>query len=191
MTQEEKAKRYDKALERAREELGSGSYNKGTIEYIFPELAESEDERIRKGLIQGFNECLDSSSYPKNAIKYWHGIVIEDILAWLEKQKELVSTDFDDVWEWADGDELTAPLEKYSKDAIKEMCHAWYDKGIELERKSWLEKQNHVNHDTHDTIETIKRKIIELFDTLVLDQCFSIGGLKYDILKILNDAKNK
>ena len=56
----------------------------------FPELAESKDERIRKALIQGFNECLDSSShYPKNAIKYWHDIVIEDILAWLEKQESV------------------------------------------------------------------------------------------------------
>ena len=45
-----------------------------------------EDDEIRKALIKGFNKCLVSSShYPKNAIKYWHGIVIEDILSWLEK----------------------------------------------------------------------------------------------------------
>ena len=54
-----------------------------------PELKESEDERIRKALIKGFNECLISSShYPENAVKYWHGIVIDAILAWLEKQGE-------------------------------------------------------------------------------------------------------
>ena len=69
---------------------------------IFPELAESEDERIRRELIRGFNECLDSFSYPKNAQKYWHGIAIEDIFAWLEKQgnkPKKVS-----VWKhWKDG----------------------------------------------------------------------------------------
>lgn len=70
------------------------------LETVFPELADSEDERIRKALIKGFNECLDSSShYPKNAIKYWRGIVIEDILAWLEKQGEKKPI------EWKDSDE--------------------------------------------------------------------------------------
>ena len=49
----------------------------------------SEDEKIRKELLRGFNECLkEASKYPLNAQKYWHNIKIEDILAWLEKQGE-------------------------------------------------------------------------------------------------------
>lgn len=48
--------RYTKALERAKEELGSGSVNKGSIEYIFPELTENEDERVRKELIKFLND---------------------------------------------------------------------------------------------------------------------------------------
>ena len=42
---------YENKLALAKEALDSGSYDKETIEYIFPELKESEDDRIRKELI--------------------------------------------------------------------------------------------------------------------------------------------
>ena len=61
---------------------------KEKLENIFPELKESEDERIRKGLINGFKECLEDCQYPKNAVKYWHDLEVDSILAWLEKQGE-------------------------------------------------------------------------------------------------------
>lgn len=44
---------YEKKLKLAKEALDSGSYDRETIEYIFPELKESKDERIRKTLIDG------------------------------------------------------------------------------------------------------------------------------------------
>ena len=52
MTQEEKAKAYDEAIERykAKQEYESQKVHE-FIEYLFPELKESEDNRIRKGLI--------------------------------------------------------------------------------------------------------------------------------------------
>ena len=128
-------KKYKEALNKAKDMLSHKEIRREDMEYLFPELKESEDEKIRKALL--------------NTVKYYHfkespymfDISKEQVIAWLEKQKEFVSADFDDVWETADCDELTAPLEKYSKDAIKKMCHAWYDKGIELERRNWLEKQ--------------------------------------------------
>ena len=43
MTQEEKAKRYDEAIERAKR-----MYSEKELNYLFPELKESKDERIRK-----------------------------------------------------------------------------------------------------------------------------------------------
>jgi hypothetical protein len=87
-------KKYNEALERARKIHNDTEfdYEKGMIEEIFPELKESEDERIRKGLINGFRQCVKDSPYPKNAQKYWHDIKIEDILAWLEKQGERSDT---------------------------------------------------------------------------------------------------
>lgn len=137
-------KAYKEALNRAREEYKTHESFNGfrvMLLNIFPELEESEDERIRKSII-GFLITISSLKDGKTVSNEdFDSKTILEWVAWLEKLKEFVSTDFDDVWETADCEKLTAPLEKYSKDAIKEMCHAWYDKGIELERKSWLEKQ--------------------------------------------------
>lgn len=76
MTIEEKAKAYDEALERARA-LNSGKdvdvkAGTTTCEYIFPELKETEDDRMRKKLIaflKSYN-TLETSRY----------------ISWLEKQ---------------------------------------------------------------------------------------------------------
>ena len=63
--------RYEEALERAKKGL--------PIDEVFPELKESEDERIRKGLLEIFNKAQFGE---------WGKLKIKDIIAWLEKQKE-------------------------------------------------------------------------------------------------------
>ena len=77
-------KKYKEALEKARpfseHPLQEDSSN--IVEYIFPELKKSEDERIRKWIIDDIrynmnNEPLNNSEYKKNA---------EKAIAWLEKQ---------------------------------------------------------------------------------------------------------
>lgn len=50
---------------------------KEKLENIFPELKESEDERIRKAIISC---CIDHGS------KYKYGASMEEMCAWLEKQ---------------------------------------------------------------------------------------------------------
>lgn len=89
MTQEEKAKRYDEALERARRIYDTdrvSGIELTTCEEIFPELAKSEDEKIRKNLIKLFTSW-------KGKIKLDNDIPVEDVLLWLEKQAEQKSTD--------------------------------------------------------------------------------------------------
>ena len=87
-------KKYKEALKLARDyykanvNLGEKDEN-SMLEDIFPELAESEDERIRKALIQGFYEY--DSSFSK-----FGGIDVSDILAWLEKQDEPKWTEEDE-----------------------------------------------------------------------------------------------
>ncbi len=89
MIQEEKAKRYDKALERAKSffkrwenvEAANSSLVLEEVKDIFPELQESEDERIRKRLIamcQDYIECYALDQYNLDGYK--------EALAWLEKQ---------------------------------------------------------------------------------------------------------
>ena len=79
MTIEEKAKAYDEALETARKIYNKDftPYCKDALEDIFPELKESEDERIRKALIRFHKRTIDIN-----------GIKGEDIIAWLEKKGE-------------------------------------------------------------------------------------------------------
>lgn len=92
MTQEEKAKAYDEALERARKiKDGKGEWRYSdlaeitpALTEIFPQLAESEEERIRKDII---NLIYWLKGNPSLCSQYYKDRY-DSILAWLERQKE-------------------------------------------------------------------------------------------------------
>ena len=75
--------RYEEALERAKTLYGNSVSDNAILEHIFPELAESEDERIRKALICGLSEGLSDHNWQD-----FGGATIDECIAWLEKQKE-------------------------------------------------------------------------------------------------------
>ena len=88
MTPKEKAERYDEALRRARklkEDPTSVFYEYSPSEgdtiadYIFPELKESEDEKIRKWI----RKELESKYVVGNIV---NNVMADKALAWLEKQ---------------------------------------------------------------------------------------------------------
>lgn len=64
--------------------VADGQISQEVAEKYFPELKEkeSEDEKIRKHLINYFKHKMDDT------LEYWEGIAKEDALAWLEKQGE-------------------------------------------------------------------------------------------------------
>ena len=101
-TIEEKAKAYDEALERAkayhRNEL-TGS-RKEMIEYIFPQLCESEDEKIRKKLVQFLTDVKNISEDSRNswAVRKGDAEMCATFLAYLEKQKEKNPTSFNEPY---------------------------------------------------------------------------------------------
>ena len=74
LTIKQKAQRYDEGLERAKklQKTCDSTAVIGWCEYIFPELKESKDERIKREII----EYIKTGTYHK------------DWLAWLEKQGE-------------------------------------------------------------------------------------------------------
>ena len=99
MTDKEKAKAYDEALERAKAMIddlrkGEDILAVSDLEAMFPELRESEDERIRKELI--------------NFILYKaKGVSEEQEHSWvtyLEKQKEQKPTNSEKPKEWSEED---------------------------------------------------------------------------------------
>lgn len=107
MTQEEKAKAYDEALLRAKSKIKNDKdhvlYENDVIE-IFPELKESEDEKIRKDLIQWIDEFPDT---------IWRGHYKKDVFVWLKKQGEQKSA-------WSEEDE------KMVKDIIAAIDSLYY-----------------------------------------------------------------
>lgn len=81
---EEKAKRYDEAIERA-EEINKEHSKKGfkpsdDVLYIFPELTESEDEKIRKALIKLVKKAGEGYE------NVTEGVSIQKTISWLKEQ---------------------------------------------------------------------------------------------------------
>ena len=119
MTQEEKARAYDEALERAQKATRAGSdVAMDIVQYIFPQLAESEDERIRKALVWHLKADVDFVS---------NGVTKAECLAYLEKQKS------QKPWEWSEEETkvLDSIIDDYEK-AAKSFCG--YDGKIGLLR---------------------------------------------------------
>lgn len=71
---------YVKKLKLAKEALESGSYDKETIEYIFPELKRNKDEIIRRALLE--------MVYDTESDELWvdYNVCKEEMIAWLERQ---------------------------------------------------------------------------------------------------------
>ena len=78
-------KRYKEAIKRARQfsehPLLEDSSN--IVEYIFPELKESEDN-VREKLLSAFKSIMVDADEDE----LWYGLSYNDIIAWLEKQGE-------------------------------------------------------------------------------------------------------
>ena len=79
MAQEEKAKAYDEAYKRVANRFGSN-----VADELFPELAESEDEKI----VDAIRKALESKIEDLG-----NGVTKTACLAWLEKQGEQKSVD--------------------------------------------------------------------------------------------------
>ena len=94
MTQEEKARAYDEALERAKFYHGNcpSEPERKKLEEMFPKLRESEDERIRKELVEYLTVTRQSDFVSRPDRQRW--------IEYLEKQKEQKSLNISAASEW-------------------------------------------------------------------------------------------
>lgn len=69
-------------FEKAKAAYGTGMYDAATLEFLFPQLKESEDERIRKAIIKAFRDCNREDEFCGTGFTY------SQIITYLEKQKE-------------------------------------------------------------------------------------------------------
>lgn len=128
---EQKAKAYDAVLERVKDMYThtANGYAKQIMEKIFPELKESKSERIRWEIIEFLKKQRQQTFVPYE----WTD--------WLKEQKEFVSADFDEVWDALDTG-WNAQINGISKDVLRAVCQKWFSKGVEIESKKRLEKQD-------------------------------------------------
>lgn len=148
MTQEEKAKAYDEAIEKLRslhDEYDIVSI-KEELEHIFPQLKESENERIRKSLIMTINNICNSDE----GLVTFNGFSKEQILTWLEKQGEQKSADkcegcnnakgcvaCVDGSEWAHIEEHNPAWGEEDEEMLRRCISATFDHGY-LRECDWL-----------------------------------------------------
>ena len=152
MTQEEKAKRFDEVVEEFRGLLEGVHEDKCDIMEedilkIVPELKKSEDEKIRKALISYFKSHLTSSTEIDK--EHWEGMVIKDILAWLEKQGASA---------WSEEDEImlksiiaTCELAEQDRDSsparhLFEMQANWLKSLKDRVQPKWKPSKEHIRY---------------------------------------------
>lgn len=83
---EQKAKAYDKALERAKEKYLT-CYSPTLLDYIFPELKENKDIEIKKDIISNLKRYVNciKDGYDTSSAKDFVVKEIEKQIAWLEE----------------------------------------------------------------------------------------------------------
>ena len=123
-------KKHKEEIVRATQLWECGDITRENLEYIFPELRESEDEEskdesIRKWLICGMNALKDQKN------ETFATIPIDDCLAWLEKQGNKKRTRYeileellaaDDIYQMAMNDEMIQEAKEKAVNALSEMC---------------------------------------------------------------------
>ena len=175
MNIEEKARAYDEALERARRiKNGEGDWRYSdlieigpALTEIFPELRESEDERIRKELID-FIQWSEDRGMTRH--DFHQAKRPSEWIAWLEKQKyDRMKPVYDnqDSFEsalgkaWKDYNDSGARTVDGCEDNYVECAHA---KGFREGYLFGLEKQkNKMNAEEHETVKVNINGIRGLF----------------------------
>ena len=86
---EDYEKKYKETLNRAREIHRNEDEKRSDMEWLFPELKESEDEKIRKALIKGVESCKASGW-----TNFGNNVDIDVVLAWLKEQGKQKPIDY-------------------------------------------------------------------------------------------------
>ena len=130
--------KYKEALSWAHSAIKAGADGmlKEDLERVFPELCESQDEKIRKGLIKGLSAMRDihkHQTFSDDAIN------IDDAIAWLEKQGEKPieqDTEIRDLWEYIK--EFKDKFGRLPKD--EDELAACIDYVMKRQKATWSEK---------------------------------------------------
>jgi len=125
---EEKAKRYDEAKINGSRLWECGEITRTNYEYIFPEPTESEDEKIRKALVEHIKGIYKGSCTEEMCKER------DMFLAWLEKHK-YTEDDLDKAYKCADEVQYRRGYEDAKKEIEKPQSSSPISYGIKLEKR--------------------------------------------------------
>lgn len=197
----------EEQIEKARELLACGVLSKEACDAIkndFPELSESEDERIRKEIIRIVDIWTNSSPVV-------NGIPRETLLAYLEKQKEQKSRiDACGFPLREEGESACSYLERC---LAPDMRHIWYEACSEIKEKQKEQKPVEWSDEdkkwfnvvsqcglTEGTIDWIRSLInryywkpseeqMEALEFIITDQSCPTGLITQRIISLIDDLK--
>jgi hypothetical protein len=164
---EEKAKRYNEALEKARQLYVAYPTTKSFIsdlQDLFPELKENEDERILEKLISYFSAVKGFSTLECN-----YGITNEEAANWLKSLKNKVQPT--QVWSVEDKLMLMSCIEiMQTVDSTEE-------------QQNWLKSLRPQNHwkPSEEQIKALYDAVFENWETMDID---SLESLYNDLKKL-------
>ena len=191
---EEKAEAYDEAIEGIQEILNSGedsikmSRLRLRLQGIFPELKnnEDEDERIRKGIISGMKALQEKGEYI-----YFGNIPMDDVFAWLERQKDYIKLPYSaytsnrDVIEFADKYSHTIWEELMNKFKKNENYHIGCNDVSDIVLNAIINTHNWLDwcekHKEQKPTDKVEPKF-KVGDFLVNDYCMG------KVIELTNDA---
>ena len=199
MNEKEKAKAYDEALERARRiKNGEGDWRYSdlieispALTEIFPELKESEDEKIRQGMIRFLESEQAEGIFTHEARQSW--------IAYLEKKKDnlknadSISADcasnakYEDGWHKVGNSLPDNPREVLCKDEAGNYFIGRYyvGEGWEISNYDDEDKPHHLNPPVSKWIDFPSEKQKEQKPSINIEQ------LKSLMLQYLQEAANK
>ena len=161
-------KKYKIALDRAKEQLECSKvceYKNAdiasaimkTMYNIFPELKESEDEKIRKTIVRFFKD-----NYPNETKMYDGSVTVEKVIDWLEKQRDKYLFTYDDILALQCCMETSKKVQE-DKELYKQL-QSLHDR---LHDTYWLKKQgeHHIAGYLVDKNEKIRKALINVFST--------------------------
>jgi len=137
-------KRYNEALERAKR-WADGTLQperttpQGVCEAIFPELAESEDEKTRKEIISALKYANDDGTYTKH-------------IAWLEKHKDQKPISSCDIVPYID-DKIAALQDMWREEKVAFDWDDMHEMIEDVARHFYQKEQKPI--DLHDKIEEL------------------------------------
>ncbi len=177
-TIEEKAKAYDEALKWMREFYpGLHGATKEDAERYFSELRESEDERIRRTLVEYFG--------PEVQLDFIRGVPIQKIRDWLEKQEQKPA--------WSKEDEkmryfvTEAVLTRYSdRELAKFLDPKIINEKKQLKQKlfDWLRDLRPSWKPSEEQMEVLKEAVAYFGDSWISQKQKISESLYNDLLKL-------